>query len=1375
MKHSFPIFQRKFLLYLSLLFLLLYSSPHSTASPLLSSCSWLRVSLNPQTPTSFFPSPSHTTPDLILPVTDTLRLHCPKKVASSIPTKLCYKFPAAEARGHFSYLNISIKGAENQCLMQLPPTSWTVMGGDFAKIVLIPEGTSHIDVQSFIRNIQFFLPTDSQAEVSIRADSQSDLDSTYFYFPDNDHFYRFVPFTEEDRDLTWIDCYHRARNLQVMGRQGYLATITSYEEDVYIVEHLDYTCWLGGTRLAPMGEDGQMYYVDFDRSTLIADSSSSGHWYWACGPERGDTLFSAVSCSDYMRRNGIATAAEAYARQRNEGRPVYAHWRQADVEPNNNGNNEQCLVLRTPHKARVWSRSSWDDRLYRYNSIVWNSFYNAHGYLVEFGNRTVGDTSTVMSHARFADTEWIGAVEPPQANDDLYAKSSQRQGVMFLDVLENDELTNVNFDVEVLTLPQEASLHWNEEKKVFEYQPNTSDNNDMFCYVLSTCKGKDTARVSITKTALQLGCPEELPDNHFAFTHAEVKGCVRTVTVRYPNVVTDSEILLSAPSTWNLSGSATHKFIQVPENTPIDLVQTLLRNMSFKVPARDLREVTITLGSEYVDGDLFYNDRNDCYYAYVSLETENQRISPNHITAKEVYDRASQSTYMGRSGCLVAVVSTAESAYGSFAWREQTSSNCLSISSPLLHNDIPLRGYWVAYESTHLEDSTELKSLEITAIERVGSGKDTASVRLYTHQNTTVSRGEAFVLRLDWKANAPYNCVIEGSDGSRYSVQDCDSLVIYPNQSAIYTITEMSDQPTEACRTHAYKMLGEVAITVPIVEEIPIVIMDTTKVYDATPLTPRVFSIEQGLQHITYAYSRDSIHWSSTPVSITTVGRHRCYVRVSAEGYLTTTIPYTLSITPAPVVVEVQGHVRDACSGAHPIRVSGYDLTFSSPLYQRTDFTFTGDSLLSASLPSTYTMNLQASQFVNNNPNFAPQFHIVRDGALTISQTPIVADTSLTILCGSGSLDLLPIHGQGGNIIPADTRYSWLVDDNPHIAGEAISLMPQTSVALSLQNHASTSQAVTYWVTPATDICVGQPFTLTVEVRPASYFQVIPPADIDMMLQYGQCDTLLTSLGTPTVLGISYDLGTITALVPSGGLFSLKDCAKDDTLFRVRYTAIDGCGVTDTAYQSVHISFPPCGDGYTVTDIDGHVYPTVRIDCECWTKENMKTKHYADGRAVEFAKVHRSEGFPDTLFNAETFGLLYSWFAVMALPEGSTEEPLTDYTDGRVRGICPAGWYVPTQEQYENLLKYPILSLKSEEYWLMTRGTNETGFTALPAGWYDTGEGIYIKICAEARFWSSSIHSSGMALYMDLYYYCDKMMAPSHKSHGYSVRCIKHR
>jgi len=39
-------------------------------------------------------------------------------------------------------------------------------------------------------------------------------------------------------------------------------------------------------------------------------------------------------------------------------------------------------------------------------------------------------------------------------------------------------------------------------------------------------------------------------------------------------------------------------------------------------------------------------------------------------------------------------------------------------------------------------------------------------------------------------------------------------------------------------------------------------------------------------------------------------------------------------------------------------------------------------------------------------------------------------------------------------------------------------------------------------------------------------------------------------------------------------------------------------------------------DGFTVKDIDGNIYQTIKIGDQIWTVENLRTTHYNDGNPI---------------------------------------------------------------------------------------------------------------------------------------------------------------
>jgi len=65
--------------------------------------------------------------------------------------------------------------------------------------------------------------------------------------------------------------------------------------------------------------------------------------------------------------------------------------------------------------------------------------------------------------------------------------------------------------------------------------------------------------------------------------------------------------------------------------------------------------------------------------------------------------------------------------------------------------------------------------------------------------------------------------------------------------------------------------------------------------------------------------------------------------------------------------------------------------------------------------------------------------------------------------------------------------------------------------------------------------------------------------------------------------------------------------------------------------------------------------------------------------------------------------------------------PKDNYYVAASKGICPNGWHIPTQAEWNLLNIYPVQQLKSTQYWLVppVAGTDDFGFDARPAGRYN--------------------------------------------------------
>ena len=190
-----------------------------------------------------------------------------------------------------------------------------------------------------------------------------------------------------------------------------------------------------------------------------------------------------------------------------------------------------------------------------------------------------------------------------------------------------------------------------------------------------------------------------------------------------------------------------------------------------------------------------------------------------------------------------------------------------------------------------------------------------------------------------------------------------------------------------------------------------------------------------------------------------------------------------------------------------------------------------------------------------------------------------------------------------------------------------------------------------------------------------------------------------------------------------------------------------------------------------VADYEGKHYSITSLAGFCWTS-NMATRTYANGNPIAFAQPYYSTLYADTIANTNTFGLLYTWYSAVGLLEGyvGPDLPWTDF----VQGICPLGWHIPTQQEWESLSQYNIRDLKSENYWIDLQGFDIYEFTSLPAGLFKHTTESFINLYGETAYWSCGIGPNDSSPYAAGFaYYCSLIIEKKEsKSDGFSVRCI---
>ncbi|HPF01964.1 MAG TPA: FISUMP domain-containing protein [Bacteroidales bacterium] len=218
--------------------------------------------------------------------------------------------------------------------------------------------------------------------------------------------------------------------------------------------------------------------------------------------------------------------------------------------------------------------------------------------------------------------------------------------------------------------------------------------------------------------------------------------------------------------------------------------------------------------------------------------------------------------------------------------------------------------------------------------------------------------------------------------------------------------------------------------------------------------------------------------------------------------------------------------------------------------------------------------------------------------------------------------------------------------------------------------------------------------------------------------------------------------------------------------------------------KTVSFNFIACKDG------SGNTYPVVNIGSakgepvnygpgeekgvQIWMAENLKTSIFNDGTAISNvtggAAWSTSTGPAWCWYNNTPgdYGMLYNWHAV------------------ETKKLCPAGFRVPTDEEWQALVQYlggamaagGKLKETGNAHWAdpNSGATNSSGFSAFGGGWRNAADGSFTELQSSGYYWTSTMVnitnacyrcmlSSGSAIY--------GYMSEVDQKFGFSVRCIK--
>jgi uncharacterized protein (TIGR02145 family) len=206
---------------------------------------------------------------------------------------------------------------------------------------------------------------------------------------------------------------------------------------------------------------------------------------------------------------------------------------------------------------------------------------------------------------------------------------------------------------------------------------------------------------------------------------------------------------------------------------------------------------------------------------------------------------------------------------------------------------------------------------------------------------------------------------------------------------------------------------------------------------------------------------------------------------------------------------------------------------------------------------------------------------------------------------------------------------------------------------------------------------------------------------------------------------------------------------------------------------------------------DNKIYKTVQIGAQTWMAENLNYD------------AEDSKCYDDNLYGCAKYGRLYNWSTAMGFASSCNSNICSSLIQTKHQGICPDGWHIPSDGDWEELLRFvdsendgkrdgdgePYTSrtagkyLKEKSDWIFCGpytyppwcSEDTYGFSALPAG-IGFSDGVF-EYVGKHSSWQGTREYSNYYIYtwqMDDFanVYQDTKIG-YHKNSFLSVRCIQ--
>lgn len=199
---------------------------------------------------------------------------------------------------------------------------------------------------------------------------------------------------------------------------------------------------------------------------------------------------------------------------------------------------------------------------------------------------------------------------------------------------------------------------------------------------------------------------------------------------------------------------------------------------------------------------------------------------------------------------------------------------------------------------------------------------------------------------------------------------------------------------------------------------------------------------------------------------------------------------------------------------------------------------------------------------------------------------------------------------------------------------------------------------------------------------------------------------------------------------------------------------------------------------------DGKSYKTIQLGGKTWMAQNL---NYADSTQY-LGLLGRSWCYDNKQSNCDKYGRLYTWSAAMdSVGTFSINGKGCGYTkslnctsSSKIRGICPSGWRLPTEKDFDfprDVCRLNPGGLLSQDGWKNQNqlGLNAYGFNAYPAGYYAGSTGKFYAMGEDPLFFWGVSSGEDKAMNWTPGMGCPSVhfQITQYTRNGLSIRCVR--